>query len=169
MKRKKYIAAMLFVMALMLFPSLPRWSRYPKCDLRSSAAYSTPMVMQDPQQHAGIYILRDTPSNYNGRAAAVCSRCVAFAAFGYEISGPSALVPLVSPMLTAAHPWSHIHSVCILRAICNFFFKQALKCLRITLGHWCNLCQNIPWQLHSTWIQGERTVLCQNPKSFFFF
>lgn len=147
---------------LTLIPSRPCRSWQPERALRSWAAYSTPTAIRDSQQHVGICTLRDTPANYSGRAAAACSWCAAFAAFGYDISGPT----------PGSWPWSRPRSQQHIRGHTFIWCASSepsatsflSRCWGVCISRWHNLCQKIPRQLHSMWIQWEITVLCQPPQ-----
>lgn len=75
---------------------------------------------------------------------------------------PTALAHAPSSTSAARHP-SRVHLQSNLQLA-----RADVRCLQITLGHWYNLCKNMPWQLHSTGFQWETTLLCQTPKSFLF-
>lgn len=116
---------------LTLIPSWPCRSRQPERALRSWAAYITSTASRDSQQHVGICILRDTPANYSCSLFLVC--CLG-SFWLRDLRPHRGLVAPAWPALTAAHPWTYIHWVCILRAICNLFLEQMLRCLYITLA-----------------------------------
>lgn len=132
-----------------LVPSRPCRSRQPERALRSWAAYITPRPAGTPSSTWG-FVFSET---HQLITAVACSWCAAFAAFGYEISGPT--------LGSQQHIRGHTFIRC---APSEPSATSSLsRCWGVCISRWHNLCQKIPRQLHSTWIQREITVLCQPP------
>lgn len=155
---------MWFVMALTL--RFSRWS------LPDHVSHSSPRVPYGAEQLTALPRPSGTPSSTWGFVfskihqlitAAVRSWCAAFAAFGYKISGPTpGLWPRSGP-----HSQQHIHGHTFIQCASSepsATSSSLSRCWGVCTSRWQNLCQKIPRQLHSTWIQWEITVLCQTPQ-----
>lgn len=93
---------------------------------------------------------------------AACSWCAAFAAFGYKISGPTPGLWPWSCLRSQQHIRGHTFIWCVSSE--PSATSSSSRCWGVCISRWHNLCQKIPRQLHSTWIQWEITVLCQPPQ-----